>query len=775
MSDTKRWIHVFLHKKNNTSNTEANLLKLREVSDWSWYYELHEGGCVLQMKARIPGAIDDSLVDANNTRRPISTAGRTVWILVGVLAWGQVCISYVYEPLRDNGAFTNLAQSTIFRVIPAKLARPAGRVQDKMYQPITGDREIRLLILEPGAREDVLECELVNAELSWRTRFEALSYAWGDDTTKHELKCSGHNIGVMANLHDALLDLRLPTQRRVLWIDALCINQADNDEKSKQIRLMHEIYSQAQEVLIYLGRSDVSVHGAIESMRWLDWKLMPLYVRQFLLSSNIGMASFFVERWVKMKPINHQDFSWDPIINLLRRPWFQRTWVIQEAVIPKHAKVICGGQSIAWAKVLRIVDAIRYYQSSVKRVPGYHLIYETISSVDLMRSARDNRHPKIYILGQRWYRPLLTGRPMEEQEDSKLLDLILMSRKYKCTHPHDKIFGMLGVTAEDTSSKFLEPNYEISEFDAYRNFVLWEIRHNKSLRVLGTSSQKSSRQRTSPSWVPDFNRLDSITGLTGSPFRGSEVDASAGMPMEVRESNDSTTLHIRGCIVDTIHTVGKKSFTDRSTRLSKRQRSDEQLSVYDQLQVNRGMIEEARDIWLEATKGLARGLGPGPGDRIFDTNVIDGRPLPDRSISPGWEPFLRVLFGDASVGSKSSMFIKEITTSFLRLTLVEDQLPEEYTKSEEVFAIKALGYFAAIARSRRFARTDMGLAAYVPMRARRGDLVVVLYGSKVPFVVREKGDGRYCLVGECYMDGIMRGEGIRFAEYENRDIELTLV
>ncbi|KAF5652772.1 heterokaryon incompatibility OR [Fusarium sp. NRRL 25303] len=681
MSDTKRWIHVFLHKKDNTSNAEVNLLKLREVSDWSWYYELHKGGCVLQMKARIPGAIDDSLVDAvkllrklgasgdwilshhvNNTRRPISTAMRTVWISIGVLAWGQICISYVYEPLRDNGVFTNLAQSTIFRAIPAKLARPAERVENEMYQPITGDKEIRLLVLEPGAREDVLECELVNAELSWRTRFEALSYAWGDDTTKHELKCSGYNISVMANLHDALLDLRLPTQRRVLWIDALCINQADNDEKSKQIRLMHEIYSQAQEVLIYLGKSDASVHGAIESMRWLDWKLMPLYVRQFLLSSNIGMASFFVEKWIKMKPINDQDFSWDPIINLLRRPWFQRTWVIQEAVIPKHAKVICGDQSIAWVKVLRIVDAI---------------------SVDLMRSARDNRHPKIYILGQRRYRPLLTGRPMEGQEDSKLLDLILMSRRYKCTHPHDKIFGMLGVTAEDTSSKLLEPNYEISEFDAYRNFVLWEIRHNKSLRVLGTSSQKSSRQRTSPSWVPDFNRLDSITGLAGSLFSGSYVDASAGMPMEVRESNNCTNLHIKGSIVDTIHTVGKMSFTDRSTRLSKRQRSDEQLSVYEQLQVNRGMIEEARDIWLEATKGLARGLGPGPGDRIFDTNVTDGRPSPDRSISPGWEPFLRVLSGDVSVGSKSSMFIKEITTSFLRLTLAEDQLPEEYTKSEE--------------------------------------------------------------------------------------------
>ncbi|KAH7215250.1 heterokaryon incompatibility protein-domain-containing protein [Fusarium oxysporum] len=711
----------------------------------------------------------------NKVPRSKTTFVKVIWISVGAIAWGQVIISYVYEPLRDNGVFTTFAQSTVFRAIPTKLAQPNEIVENKLYQPITGDTEIRLLILEPGTREDALECQLVNAGLSWRTRFEALSYAWGDDTTKYQLKCSGHDIGVRANLHDALLDLRHPTRKRVLWIDALCINQADNDEKSKQIRLMHEIYSQAQEVLIYLGKSDPSVHGAIESMRWLDWKLMPLYARQFLLSSNIGMASFFVERWTTMKPINREGFNWDAIINLLTRPWFQRTWVIQEAVIPKHAQVICGDQSISWAKFLRVVDAIKHYQSSVKTVPTYHSIYDTISSLDLMRSARSNRHPRIYILGQRWYRPLLTRRPMEGQEDSKLLDLILMSRRYKCTYPHDKIFGMLGVTGEDTSSELLKPDYNISPMDAYRNFVLWEIKNNRSFRVLGTSSQKTSRHRSSPSWVPDFNKLDPIESLTGPLFSGSGIDASAGLPMEVRESSDGTMLHIKGSVVDTIHTVGKKSFTDRSTRISKCHQQGERLSVYDQLQVNRGMIEEARDIWLEATKGLARGLGPGPGDRIFDTTATSGRPLPGRSISPGWEPFLRVLFGDISVGSKYSMFIKEISTSFLRLTLAEDKLPKEYAKGEAVFAIKALGFFAAIARSRRFARTDMGLVGYVPMRAKRGDLVVVLYGSKVPFVVREQEHGRYSLVGECYMDGIMSGEGIRFAKYENRDIELTLV
>ncbi|KAF4493230.1 Heterokaryon incompatibility 6, OR allele [Fusarium agapanthi] len=509
----------------------------------------------------------------SKTKRSRLTWRDIIWISAGALGWGQVFISLVYQPLRDNSVLTNIAQSTVFRIIPAKLAQPVEREGNGVYQPITGDKEIRLLILEPGAREDPLECQLVNAELSWRTRFEALSYAWGDGTIKYQLKCSGHDICVRANLHDALLDLRHPTRKRVLWIDALCINQADNDEKSNQIRLMHEIYSQAQEVLIYLGKSDPSVRDAVRSMRCLD----------------------------------------------------------------------------------------------------------------LMRLARSNRHPRIYILGQWWYRPLLTGHPMDGQGGSKLFDLILMSRRYKCTHPHDKIFGMLGVTGEDTSSELLKPDYNISPMGAYQNFVLWEIYNNGSFRVLGVSSQKTSQHRSSPSWVPNFSNLDPIEGLTGALFSVAGNDASAGLPIEIRESSDETTLQIKGSIVDKVHTVGKKSFTERSTRSSKHDQRDERISVNDQLRVNREMVEEARDIWLEATKGAARGVGPGPEDHIFDTTM--------------------------NQGSRSSMVVKEISTSFLRLTLAEDKVPKEYAKGEKVFAMKGLSFFAAIAQSRRFARTDMGLSS----------------------------------------------------------------
>ncbi|KAG5745296.1 hypothetical protein H9Q69_010055 [Fusarium xylarioides] len=75
MSPEVRWIHVFLRKKDSASNPKAQLLKLREVSDWCWYYDLHEGGSVLQMKARIPGAIDDSLVDALKLLRKLGASG----------------------------------------------------------------------------------------------------------------------------------------------------------------------------------------------------------------------------------------------------------------------------------------------------------------------------------------------------------------------------------------------------------------------------------------------------------------------------------------------------------------------------------------------------------------------------------------------------------------------------------------------------------------------------------------------------------------------------
>ncbi|EHK48775.1 hypothetical protein TRIATDRAFT_180369, partial [Trichoderma atroviride IMI 206040] len=117
--------------------------------------------------------------------------------------------------------------------------------------------EIRVLVLHPGEKGSPIKCSLQHGGLrSKRPGFEALSYVWGNPAVTNDITCDNRKRAVGKNLYDALERLRLPDKDRVLWVDALCINQSDNKEKTQQVRIMGEIYTRAQRVLIWLGNGD---------------------------------------------------------------------------------------------------------------------------------------------------------------------------------------------------------------------------------------------------------------------------------------------------------------------------------------------------------------------------------------------------------------------------------------------------------------------------------------------------------------------------------------
>lgn len=685
-------------------------------------------------------------------------------ILIAYAAF-SVIVVYAYEPLRDRGLFDDIADSTVFRVIPPKLVKPAHPTDEGIYQPITREREIRLLVLEPGAPGDELKCHLVNAELSWRTRYEALSYVWGDETVTRPLSCSGHTVDIHLNLHDALSDLRYPDRERVLWADRLCINQTDHEEKATQIRLMDKIYSEASQVLIYLGNMDPSVEGAMETMRRADWQY-PNFT-----TSPRDPSWLILTVWSALKK---DEINWDPIINLLRRPWFRRTWVFQEAVLARRGRVICGDQSIPWAVLERSVEAMTLHKDHFMDIPAYESMDSIISGISLMASTRLIRHrDRMTLLPHVWLRrQLLTGSRLYSQGDLKLLDLILESRSFLCTNPRDKVFGSLGVTTEDTRSEYLKADYSLSPEDVFRKFVLWDILNNDSLRVLGSSSDKAGSQHSSPSWVPDFTRLDPQRSLTGTKNRV-QFNASAGLPRQAWASNEETVLHVKGRIVDTLHTIGKESTSTPDTFVGQTAQ-DYNFTSLSYLRLNKNMIEEARDIWLAATTRLTDCLGP-----VVKGHVRKGTFLatirPDGKIS--WAPFLRTLVCNRTEegGLASEDYILGRVASFVRQTLELDVIPEYFMQKDRYDAVGGLSAFLRLTESRRFAATDMGLAGYVPMRAKKGDLVCILYGSDVPFVVRKQAGGNYSLVGECYMHGIMEGEALQMAVFKSEDEVFTFV
>ncbi|KAI8716125.1 HET domain-containing protein [Fusarium sp. LHS14.1] len=692
----------------------------------------------------------------------------------------QLLILFAYEPLRDYGLFDNIATWTIFLVVPPKRVKPEKAATETLYQPITRDKEIRLLVLEPGAPDDELKCHLVNAELSWRTRYEALSYTWGDPAITRQLSCSGRTIDVTVSLHDALTDLRDPTRSRLLWVDAVCINQANNDEKAKQIQLMGDIYSQARRVLIYLGKTDPSVNEAMESIRRLDWDFMPIHVRRYcsrlLVLGPVGVE--LLDYLPKMKPITDDKINWDPIINLLQRPWFQRTWIIQEAILAKRARVFCGDESIPWAMLERVVIAMNSYKGEVGKIPGYPSIVDAVASVHLMRSARRDRYTSIMLPYEWLHRKLFFGSRMHRQEFTKLLDLIMDSRKFACSNPQDKVFGMLGVTGQDIRSEYLTPNYSISPGDVFRKFVLWEIFHNGSLRVLGSSSDKAGSQNSSPSWVPDFNRLDPHQSLTRYENRAS-FSASGDLPIEAHTSNNDTVLHLKGRIVDTLHTVGQEMIRNPADLEDKGDYANKGMTWYDGLRVNKNMIIEATLIWLEAMVRLSQG-GRHPVPRanaILETQLVDGKLVLKDGVPSDWVPFLRALvYNRTDHGQEATKEFEPMIAAYVRLSFAADKLPRSYVRKHYPLARRAIEASLTVAQSRRFAGTNMGMVGYVPMRAKKGDLVVIFYGADVPFVVRRETGGKYSLVGECFMNGIMYdGLAMRIDEIKDEDVDFALV
>ncbi|GMF80978.1 unnamed protein product [Aspergillus oryzae] len=160
-----------------------------------------------------------------------------------------------------------------------------------------------------------IECELFTYDLTetegGKHLYEALSYVWSGDeegsAEKHkEIILHDHTIPITANLHAALVNLRDHQLERVLWVDAICINQDDMDEKNQQIPLMRTIYAQADRVIIWLGEAFEDGDKALEIIRTLAEKKF--------MSGNDSATKLL-------------ESSSELCLKLLRRKWFRRIWV----------------------------------------------------------------------------------------------------------------------------------------------------------------------------------------------------------------------------------------------------------------------------------------------------------------------------------------------------------------------------------------------------------------------------------------------------------------
>ena len=168
--------------------------------------------------------------------------------------------------------------------------------QTYRYRPLPVDKSglhTRVLVLQPSLHYDApLACILREVSLADKRcpRYMALSYVWGAKHGDRPITCEGKTILITKNCDEALRSLRRRWRRIVIWVDAICIDQSDNKDKSRQVPMMGDIYSHAKEVVIWLGKSDYKINRLAV---WVYSHLTSLYLKFFYQSKWLNFVGLY--------------------------------------------------------------------------------------------------------------------------------------------------------------------------------------------------------------------------------------------------------------------------------------------------------------------------------------------------------------------------------------------------------------------------------------------------------------------------------------------------
>lgn len=433
-----------------------------------------------------------------------STFLRSVWNLVNMFieagATHSIALTLLIQsaPLEVDWPFPAIA-NVHGLLSDAKSETPPALDSTFLYKPLPSPREwLRMLVLWPAQqRTDPILCSLAFEKLSGKANYEALSYAWGDPTKTRTIYVDGRPFQATANLFEALQECRYMGKRhRVLWVDAVCINQRDIIEKSAQVQMMAKIYRQASRVVIWLG--------PISNTSATFWDLLEWYRAE-------------TTAWQSLNPDRDQDQFFMPleldlsgrlaVHKFLSRPWFGRAWVIQEVILAQEAVVRCGHHEMDWETFSYFVCDFRYayLEDAWNGVISRSIFFDE----ELERSY--HRHNEVVNGSRLLNLPFLivairTAR--RKNRRMNLCELLKYARLQDATDSRDKVYSILGLLDDEERAYLPKPDYSSHFLSVFSTWARASIMETSALAVLAAVHQYKeatwSLPRDLPSWVPDW-------------------------------------------------------------------------------------------------------------------------------------------------------------------------------------------------------------------------------------------------------------------------------
>ncbi|KAI0551408.1 heterokaryon incompatibility protein-domain-containing protein [Xylaria curta] len=676
---------------------------------------------------------------------------------------------------------------------------------------------IRLIELSPGDFSTLpIHCQLVERELTPSLSYKALSYSWRGDEVASDVAilCNSKPIDISANLHAALRRLRTPNAIVRIWVDAICINQQDKAERAYQVGMMRDIYQNSNEVLIWLGESgsyddmgdwipeNASMNGdalsethdnpnilewsgdqrdipklnayfssSLDEERALKYKgkrrdIFGAFCILHLLASGVP-----VDKIWHLRHVQYSESIVEGLNAIMDKAWWQRIWVVQETVVAKKPVIYYGNFSAPWRMFAlaavgydtgRVRDNLASVLSHLKSGQSLMQFTRVIMEIESTRRGWKKKEPMVPLTVLRKFRSRLA------------------------TDPRDKVFAVLGLIRSwgteksGQATKGITPDYTVRDHHLFYNTTKLLIKNTRSLAALAGTLRGNIGQSLMPSWVTDWSYPPTVNEhirLGNIQLYDAAQTLSGGVALHGR-----SILETQGYFVDEVEYVGRE------------------------LENGQGR-NRARLTVLEWQKNLPRASayvrrldsdGEFVSDAFWRTLCSDLEFIQHADETAYVREFRRVREKFKNKWA-CERWLTVDEQSHRRTSLVGGIWVEPANSRLETESKNAFQYLLECASGgRRFFRTKEGYIGTGPVDMKVGDSVVVLLGSRVPFVLREDdktsrrcagqgievlfserasyraGEGAkvqrdetircydshacYRVVGDAYVHGIMQGE-----------------
>lgn len=658
------------------------------------------------------------------------------------------------------------------------------------YQPLSSpSTQIRLIELLPG--RGIIQCRLKVTELGEADHtYEPISYCWKAYTREHwygssykekkkqkkiRVRVDGADLYVTENLHGALRQMRLESGIRVLWADAICINQADDEEKSVQVAMMSRIYKGGSQTLAWLGEADHRTRKAFAFLKDCADRASETTSRSSQSEqSEPEVSSQFEQSETKVSSQSEQSGPevssrsgqsgpevlsqseqsepevisrdsqrprvaalrrwlaiWDwfageslrvSVESIIRRPYFRRTWIIQEIARSDRVLFMCGKFNITWGDLADGFWARAYSVPDENSFIALHDIWTSLCDYDLM-------------------------------------EVVMIASPTQASDPRDKLYSLLGLVSGSEMAAAVTVNYNKSSEEVFYDFTKGLLLSSTKLAALSMSYGCSpDKPRHVPSWVwnPQSGEPHDRFSVPLSPSN----QYQAARDSKCQPEFCGSILGLRGIVLQTITSVNSvwKAESQRNLPFhvgDPREVLHLLLSYFEHraiggindVSTDHTTAEHLRNILFRTTWPTRFSTEtPLPAsDQLQEARYIEELTRFDSEVVKH--------FGKYESGEKKPT---ALWTRFKLLVAIEKLIIRHAFGDPAAKEFERLMPPYSYLGNRRLARTDGGHIALCPKETAVKDKLVLLQGSDVPFLLRPIG-GRWQIVGECYVHVLMDG------------------